>query len=92
MWCLFLVDMLHFWCARIRQSENILVQYMARRAVRACVRAFVHACLCGFVCACVRSCVRECLSACVRVYVRVCVKLPINGLCRVPDCTTKPRW
>ena len=54
MWCLLLVYILHFWCGRIRQIENILVQYMARRAVRACV------------CSCVRVCVRSCVRAFVR--------------------------
>ena len=33
MWCQFHVYILHFLYARIRQSQNILVQYMAQRAM-----------------------------------------------------------
>ena len=58
MWSLLLVYKLHFWYGRIRQIEYILVQYMARRAVRACVRAFVRACM--------RVCVRVCVCAFMR--------------------------
>ena len=58
MWCLLLVYILHFWCGRIRQIENILVQYMARSAVRAFVRSCVRACVCASVCAFVPACVR----------------------------------
>ena len=45
MWCLLLVYILHFWCGRIRQIENILV----RAFVRACVHACVRSCLRAFV-------------------------------------------
>ena len=56
MWCLLLVDILQFCCGRIRQIENILVQYMARRAVRACVRSCVRVCMrVAFMRACVRA-------------------------------------
>ena len=69
MWCLLLVDILQFWCGRIRQIENILVQYMARECVCVYARSCVRACVC------VRSFVRECVRVCVCAFVCAFVRV-----------------